>query len=61
MTNEEVVAVRTLGKICEAAGITAAQMIAMLREDLAIANLLCLVDRKEPPQVFVPNSSQWVL
>lgn len=61
MTNEEVVAVRTLAKACEAAGITVAQMIAMLGEDLTIANLLYLVERREPPPVFVPNSSRWVL
>ena len=61
MTDDEIVAVRTLAKACEAAGITVAQMIAMLREDLSIKNLLYLIERDQTPPVFVPNSSGWVL
>ena len=61
MTDEEIVAVRTLAKVCESAGITVPQMIAMLREDLSITNLLYLIERDQTPPVFVPNSSRWVL
>jgi hypothetical protein len=61
MTDPEIAALYKLTKAGEDAGITIDQMIAMLREDLSMKNLIYLIERDETPPVFVPNSSRWVL
>jgi hypothetical protein len=61
MTDQETTVLRKLAKTGEAAGLTIDQMIAMLRADLSMQNLIYLIERDEPPPVFVPNSSRWIL
>jgi len=36
-------------------------MLAMLREDLSLVNLICLIERDEPPPVFVSNPTHWIV
>jgi hypothetical protein len=40
---------------------TSEQMLAMLREELSLVNLICLIERDEPPPVFVPNPTHWIV
>jgi hypothetical protein len=61
MTDQETTVLYKLAKAGEEAGITIDQMIAMLRADLSMMNLLYLIERDQPPPVFVPNSSRWIL
>jgi hypothetical protein len=61
MTDPEIAALYKLAKAGEDAGLSVEQMIAMLREDLSMQNLIYLIERDQSPPVFVPNSSHWVL
>jgi hypothetical protein len=61
MTDPSITAMCRLAQACADAGMTAEQMLAMLREDLSVVNLICLIERDEPPPVFVPNPTHWIV
>lgn len=61
MTDPAITAICNFARAREHAGITTEQMLALLREELSLVNLISLIERDEPPAVFVPNSTHWIV
>jgi hypothetical protein len=61
MTDPAITAICRLAQACEAVGMTSEQMLAMLREELSLVNLIGLIERDQTPPVFVANPTHWIV